>query len=410
MTEDLKLMDSEVRELRKASDELTQELNQLRKEYADMIYAAEKRRQQLNPLGFLFSSDNFNQMVARYRYLKQYSDSRQSQAKQMEKVQDMIQGKRNATEYKRRQQKTTLVTKVSETRKLETLKDEQSKVVKELSQREIQLRDELAESRRAVNNLERMITRIIEREAKERAEREAKERAERERLARLEAERKAEERRRAEERRKAEEAAAATAAANKVGGSSENKPAEVSKPATRPEPVPEKEVAKEVAREVAKVEAARPAEARTNNLNEEEYALASSFAASRALLPWPVQHGFVSDKFGVKPHAVLKGVMVENMGVDIQTNAGEVVRSVYDGVVQDVTNMPGMNTVVAIQHGNYMTVYAKLRNASVRIGQRVKARETIGTVATGKDGVSEVQFQIWKNFSKMNPESWLRPR
>jgi septal ring factor EnvC (AmiA/AmiB activator) len=57
-----------------------------------------------------------------------------------------------------------------------------------------------------------------------------------------------------------------------------------------------------------------------------------------------------------------------------------------------------------------MTVYAKLRNPSVKIGQRVKAREAIGTVATGKDGVSEIQFQIWKNLTKLNPESWLRPR
>ncbi|RYF65999.1 MAG: M23 family metallopeptidase, partial [Cytophagaceae bacterium] len=106
----------------------------------------------------------------------------------------------------------------------------------------------------------------------------------------------------------------------------------------------------------------------------------------------------------------LRGIYVENQGVDIQTNAGEGVRSVYDGIVQDVTSMPGMNNVVAIQHGDYFTVYAKLRSVSVRIGQRVKARESIGTVATDKNGVSEIQFQIWKEFTKLNPESWLTPR
>lgn len=406
MSEDLKLMDSEVRELRKASEELTQELNQLRKEYGDMIYAAEKRRQSLNPLGFLFSSDNFNQMVARYRYLKQYSDARQNQAAQMEKVQAMLQGKRNATEHKRRQQKTTIVAKVSETKKLETLKDEQNKVVKELSQREIQLQDELAESRRAVNNLERMITRIIEREAKERAEREARERAERERLARIEAERKAEERRRAE----AAAAAASAASANKVGSSSENKVAEATKPAPKPEPVSEKEVAREAAKEVAKVEAARPAEARNNNLNDAEYALASSFAASQSRLPWPVQHGFVSDKFGVHAHPVLKNIQVSNPGINIQTNAGEAVHSVYNGVVINVESVMGANNVVVIQHGNFMTVYAKLRSVSVKEGQQVKARDNIGTVSTNSQGVSELNFQIWKNATKLNPEAWLRPR
>jgi septal ring factor EnvC (AmiA/AmiB activator) len=69
-----------------------------------------------------------------------------------------------------------------------------------------------------------------------------------------------------------------------------------------------------------------------------------------------------------------------------------------------------MNNVVAIQHGTYFTVYAKLRTVQVRAGQRVKAREPIGTVATDKNGVSEMQFQIWKEFTKLNPESWLSPR
>ena len=415
MTEDLKLMDSEVVDLRNASNKLNEELGQLKKQYAEMVYSADKRRQQLNPLGFLFSSDNFNQLVARYRYLKQYSDARHSQVKQMERVKGMLQEKRIATEQKRSQQKTTLTAKVSEGKKLEGLKDEQNKVVKELSQREVQLRDELVESRRAVTNLENMITRIIAREAKERAEREAREkaereareRAERERLARLEAERKAEERRRAEDQRKADEQRRAEALANAnkpADNPAEPKPAEPKSAEPKPaEPKPEPKAE-------APVVVSRPAEARENNLNEAEYALASSFAASKNRLPWPVQHGFVSDKFGVKPHPVLKGLMVENMGIDIQTNAGESVQSVYDGVVQDVAYMPGMNNVVAIQHGNYMTVYAKLKSVSVKIGQRVKARDMIGSVATGKDGITEIQFQIWKNLTKMNPEAWLRPR
>jgi murein hydrolase activator len=107
---------------------------------------------------------------------------------------------------------------------------------------------------------------------------------------------------------------------------------------------------------------------------------------------------------------VLKGVMVDNLGVDIQTNNGESVRAVYDGVVLDVTDMPGMGNVVAIQHGDYMTVYAKMQNVSVRTGQRVKAREPIGVVATDGEGTSELQFQIWKNTTRLNPEQWLLRR
>ncbi|AQG82589.1 murein hydrolase activator EnvC family protein [Spirosoma montaniterrae] len=387
LNKDIQLTEAEIRELRQASGALTRDLENLRDEYASMIYAAEKRRQQINPLGFLFAADNFNQLVARYRYLRQYSDARQSQVRQINNVKSMLDTKQVATQRKRQQQKGTLVVKVGETKKLETLKNEKNQVVKQLGQKEAELRTELAESRRAVNQLEAMITRLVAREARERAAREARERAERERLervARLEAARKAAERKRAEE---------AVAAAEKAG----EKPnpadvAKVEKPA-EPEPAPRK-----------------PDERRNNNLNDEETALASSFMASRSRLPWPVSKGFISDRFGRKAHPVLKGIYVENQGVDIQTNAGEGVRSVYDGIVQDVTSMPGMNNVVAIQHGDYFTIYAKLRSVSVRVGQRVKARESIGTVATDKNGVSEIQFQIWKEFTKLNPESWLTPR
>ncbi|GAB4038737.1 hypothetical protein GCM10028809_57800 [Spirosoma gilvum] len=384
LNKDLKLTESEITELRQASQALTNDLNKLKAEYGSMVYAADKRRQQVNPLGFLFAANNFNQLVARYRYLRQYSDARQSQVRQMNNVQTMLQDKQKATQHKREEQKNTIGAKVKEAKKLETLKVEKNVVVKELSKKEAELQAELAESRRAINRLETMITRLIAREARERAEREARERAERERLARVEAARKAAERKRAEEAIAAAEKAGEKPAAEDV--------AKVERPA-EPEPV-----------------AKKPDERRNNNLNDEETALASSFTASRAHLPWPVTKGFISDHFGRKPHPVLKGIFVENQGVDIQTNAGEEVRAVYDGVVQDVTNIPGMNNVVAIQHGDYFTIYAKLKSVAVRAGQRVKARDNIGTVATDKNGISEMQFQIWKEFTKLNPESWLISR
>ena len=384
LNKDLQLTESEIAELRKASTTLTRDLDELKDEYSSMIYAADKRRQQVNPLGFLFASDNFNQLVARYRYLRQYSNARQSQVRQMNNVKTMLQGKQVATQRKRQEQKSTITTKLGETQKLATLKDAKNSVVKELSKKEGELQTELTESRRAISRLESMITRLVARERAERAAREARDRAERERIARAEAARKAAERKRAEE---------AIAAAARAG--EKPAPTDVAKVEKPEEPEP-----------VAK----KPDERRNNNLNDEETALASSFTASRQRLPWPVTKGFISDHFGRKPHPVLRGIFVENQGVDIQTNAGESVRTVYDGIVQDVASMPGMNNVVAIQHGDYFTVYAKLKSVTVQRGQRVKARETIGTVATDKNGVSEMQFQIWKEFAKLNPESWLTPR
>ena len=384
LSDDIKLSEVEISDLRKAGQTLNRDLNKLQAEYAQMIYAADKRRQQLNPLGFLFSSENFNQLVARFRYLKQYAKARQSQKREMETVQTEITGKQTATEQKRRQQTVVLTTKVRESEKLEDLKLDKNNVVKQLSQRESVLRIELAESRKSINRLENMITSIITRETRERAERAARERVERDQLAKAEATRMSTERREAERRR-----AEVVARAKEEG-----------KPAPPPVVIPAPDLG------VAKSDNTRT----PSNLNREELALGSSFAASRARLPWPVQRGFVSERFGVHPHPVLKGLKISNPGIDIQTNSGEPVRAIYDGIVMNVEYVMGSQNVVAVQHGDYYTIYAKLKNVTVKMGDRVKARETIGTVGTDSQGNTELQFQIWKEFAKMNPEAWLAPR
>ncbi|UOQ65829.1 murein hydrolase activator EnvC family protein [Hymenobacter volaticus] len=103
-------------------------------------------------------------------------------------------------------------------------------------------------------------------------------------------------------------------------------------------------------------------------------------------------------------------MVVENRGIDIQTSAGEQVRAIFDGKVLTVANVPGMNNIVMIQHGEYFTVYAKLRGVSVSEGQIVKMRQPIGTVYTDPDGTSEVQFQVWRNSANLNPENWIGRR
>jgi septal ring factor EnvC (AmiA/AmiB activator) len=100
-------------------------------------------------------------------------------------------------------------------------------------------------------------------------------------------------------------------------------------------------------------------------------------------------------------------VEVDNLGVGIQTNKDENVRSVFDGKVKAVASVPGMNNVVIVQHGQYHTVYARLKTVNVKTGQEVKAKEVLGAVYTDKDGITELQFQVWKNDQKLDPQAWL---
>ncbi len=136
-----------------------------------------------------------------------------------------------------------------------------------------------------------------------------------------------------------------------------------------------------------------------------------SFEKSKTHLPWPVSTGFISEKFGTHPHPVLKRVKMPNDGVNIQTKKNEQVRAVFNGVVKKIAIVPGeFKYVVIMKHGSYFTVYAKLKKVNVKMGQNIKRNDIIGEVNTNIDGTSEVQFQVWKNTQKLDPELWLAKR
>src|SRR5690606_20972134 len=125
-------------------------------------------------------------------------------------------------------------------------------------------------------------------------------------------------------------------------------------------------------------------------LTPEGAIVSSNFAGNKGRFAWPVERGFISQRFGRQAHPVLKGVVVENRGIDIQTGANEKVRAIFGGKVLAVQTIPGMNNIVMIQHGEYFTVYAKLRTVNVSEGQEIGAKETIGTVYTDAEGTSEL--------------------
>ena len=159
--------------------------------------------------------------------------------------------------------------------------------------------------------------------------------------------------------------------------------------------------------------AKREAEEKTGKkgvtVTPEVASVSSSFAGNVHKLPWPVAHGSISQHFGIQPHPVLPNVDIENLGINILTLKSEPVRAVFSGKIMMVASVPGMNTVVMIQHGEYFTVYARLKPESVKVktGDQVIAKEEIGEVYTDKNNISELQFQIWKNNDKLDPEQWL---
>ncbi len=139
--------------------------------------------------------------------------------------------------------------------------------------------------------------------------------------------------------------------------------------------------------------------------------ISSLFEKSKSNLPWPVSSGFICEKFGIHPHPVLKRVKIPNDGVNIQTKQNEPVKAVFSGIVTKIAIVPGeFKYVVIMRHGDYFTVYAKLKKVDVKMGQQITRDDVIGEVNTDVDGTSEVQFQVWKNTQKLDPELWLAKR
>ncbi|MBK8625506.1 MAG: peptidoglycan DD-metalloendopeptidase family protein [Saprospiraceae bacterium] len=133
----------------------------------------------------------------------------------------------------------------------------------------------------------------------------------------------------------------------------------------------------------------------------------SGFAKNKGALSYPVSKGKITARFGTHPHPTIKNVEISNNGVDFTLPSGDNVTCVYDGEVVGVTNIPGFKNMIIMKHGSYYTVYSKLDNVTVSKGQKIKRGQTIGNVITSEDGKAELHFELWKDKTKMNPESWF---
>jgi septal ring factor EnvC (AmiA/AmiB activator) len=393
LNENQQILAAEATKLARESDVLAAKLERLKKNYALMLFESQKVSTVSNKISFLILSNDFGQFTRRLDFLRQFTKNRKEQANKIFETRQDLMTKKQQVIFKKNEEKKVIVEKEKETKTLEVLKTKENKVVTVLTQQEKKLRTELERKKLAIRKLDNLIAGIVQREIQKSMERERK-------LRQAAQARKLEVNKPTLPKVKLEEGVVKKS--ERLGV--EEQPKAETKLEAKAE---KKETVKEKAVVAEKV--AEPAlNSNTYYMNAEEAKLASSFSALRGRMPFPVPSGFISDHFGVHKHPILKGVMINNNGIDIQTSPGSPVHSVYDGVVQSVVNIPGINMVVAIQHGDYFTVYSKLAGVSVSTGQRVKTGQRIGSVASDEDGTSEINFQVWKNTVRQNPEVWLR--
>lgn len=146
------------------------------------------------------------------------------------------------------------------------------------------------------------------------------------------------------------------------------------------------------------------------SMTPEAKELNTDFEKNKGKLPWPVEKGVITSRFGKQPHPVLPGITIENNGIDITTEKNASVRALFRGEVSSVIVIPGAGKAVIVSHGAYRTVYSNLREVSVAKGQKVETKQNVGTVLTDENG-SVAHVELWKitadGLVKVDPGPWL---
>ena len=138
-------------------------------------------------------------------------------------------------------------------------------------------------------------------------------------------------------------------------------------------------------------------------VSTEDQRISGSFESNKGRLPMPITGPYrIVSHFGQYNVEGLKGVTLDNKGINIKGQAGAQARSIFDGEVSAVFGIGGVMGVM-VRHGSYISVYCNLSSVSVRKGQKVSTRQALGTI--GSENI--LQFQLRKQVAKLNPESWL---
>ena len=412
--------------------ELEADLTECKRRYTRGVLYMYRNRLMQNKLMFIFSADNFRQMYRRLRYTQEYVKYQRVQGQIIAAKEQAVREKRNLLSGERVVQGKLLTQGKAQQTVLEGQQRTQQGVVTDLNQKQAELQATLAQQQRQYNALNAKIEQLIRAEI-EAAERRRKAEEAR-RAAEAEARRKAAEaaRKAAEERRRAAEAARkAEAEARRAEAEARRKAAEAERKAEAARKRGEERAAREAraaqAREEARAaEQARAAAAeaqRARTATEEanratatanqnapapsDARLTGSFASNQGRLPMPITGNYtISSHFGAYNVNGLNGVTLDNKGINLTAPAGAQARCVFDGEVTAIFSMGGMTNVI-VRHGSYITVYCNLTGVSVRQGQRVSTRQTIGNVARDASGNCTLHFQLRHETQKLNPERWL---
>ena len=334
---------------------LRTKLSTLKQQYRKMFLYAYKHRGNYNKVMYLLASSDYNEALRRNRYLKKVAKVQRKQAALIKQHQQLIYKEINQIDKEKQIKQQALFEKQNERQLIEKDKVKKEKSYQKFKNEEQALVSQLKQDERKKIQLKKQIDAAIRADIAKEQAREAA--------------------RKAEQAKKQEKTPNAT------------DPTSSSTTAAKPDP---KRVATPVSIEGA--------------------AIGKSFETNRGRLPWPVDNGSVTEKFGRNYHPTLSGIEWNNNGIDITCNTGSRVRAVFEGEVTTVFSVPGAGKVVIVKHGAYRTVYGNLAETFVGVGSKVSTKQAIGTLLND-NGVSVCHFEVHQvvgvNPVTLNPSLWI---
>ncbi len=347
---DMDAIDRELVSLERQLNQLQKELKDKKTKYAASVNYLYRNHTIQDKLLFIFSAQTLEQTYRRLRYVREYASYQRMQGEEIQKKQKQINDKRAELTETRKAKENLLKERENEKTTLERQEKEQKALVDSLRKKQRSLQSEINKKRKEANQLNARIDRLIAEEIEK-------------------------------ARKRAEEEARREAAARKKAEKTE------SPSATKPK--------------------AEPLEAYTMNKADRE--LSGSFASNRGKLPVPVTGPYIiTSHYGEYTVPGLRGVKLDNKGIDIQAKPGAQARAVFNGKVAAVFQLNGLFNIL-VRHGAYISVYCNLSTASVKADDTVKTGQTLGTIfSDGADGGRTVlHFQLRREKEKLNPEPWL---
>lgn len=143
-------------------------------------------------------------------------------------------------------------------------------------------------------------------------------------------------------------------------------------------------------------------------LTPEAKELANDFKANRGRLPWPVEKGALTKRFGRQPHPLEPSIMIESSGIEVSSERGAKARAVFNGEVSDVQMAPNGTATIMVRHGDYTTTYSNISKVYVGKGSKVTTKQVLGEIFYNQSAERSVlKFLIYQNTTKLNPQVWI---